>query len=131
MAAQANTVVCFTGRGRGGRGRTNGRTRAYINNVDVTDLTATLLPRNGKSLVQCAVLYYKCAKVAAVVGARGGIDTRSLTNSTAQRTASVVSVTGGTTNENATTNDSSVASEITERGLQNCSSFGRGAYGNN
>ena len=27
----------FTVRGRGGRGRTNGRTRAYINNVDVTD----------------------------------------------------------------------------------------------
>ena len=27
----------FTGRGRGERGWTNGRTRAYINNVDVTD----------------------------------------------------------------------------------------------
>jgi hypothetical protein len=66
-------------------------------------------------------------------GGRGCNDTRSRTNSTAQRTASVVSVNGGTTNENATPNDSSVVSEITERGLQNGRSFGchRGAYGNN
>jgi hypothetical protein len=64
-------------------------------------------------------------------GGRGGNDTRSLTNSTAQKTASIVSVTGGTTNENATTNDSTVVSEITERVSQNGRSFGCGAYGNN
>jgi hypothetical protein len=62
-------------------------------------------------------------------GGRGGNDTRLLTNSTAQRTASFVN--GGTTNKNATTNDSSVVSKITERGSQNGRSFGRGAYGNN
>jgi hypothetical protein len=65
-------------------------------------------------------------------GARGGNDNQSLTNSTAQHTASsVVSVNNSTANENATTNDNSVVSEITERGLQNGRSFGRGAHGNN
>ena len=64
-------------------------------------------------------------------GGRGCNATQSLTNSTAQRTASFVSVNSGTTNENATTNYSSVVSEITERGSQNGRSFGRGAYGNN
>jgi hypothetical protein len=39
-------------------------------------------------------------------------------------------VNGDTVNKNATTNDNSVVSEITERGLQNGRSFGRGAYGN-
>jgi hypothetical protein len=65
-------------------------------------------------------------------GGRGPNDTRSLTNSTTQRTASVVSVTGTTANanDNTPTNDNSVVSEITERGSQNGRSFGRGAYGN-
>jgi hypothetical protein len=53
------------------------------------------------------------------LGGRGGNDNRSLTNRTAQRTASVVSVNGSSVNDNATTNDNSVDSEITERGSQN------------
>ena len=64
-------------------------------------------------------------------GGRGGNANRSRTNSTAQRTARVVLVNGNTLNQNATTNDNSVISKITERGLQNGRSFGRGAYGNN
>ena len=47
-------------------------------------------------------------------GGRGGNDKLSLTISTAQRTASVVSGNGSTANENATTSDNSVVSEITE-----------------
>jgi hypothetical protein len=61
----------------------------------------------------------------------GGNDNQLLTKSTAQRTASAVSVNGCTANDNATTNDNSVVSEITERGSQNGrGSFGHSAYGN-
>ena len=63
-------------------------------------------------------------------GGRGWNDNRSLTNSTAQRTAGMVSVNGSTVSKSATTNDNSVVSEIAERGSQNGRSFGRGAYGN-
>jgi hypothetical protein len=64
-------------------------------------------------------------------GGRRGNDNGSLTNSTAHRTVSVVSVNGSTVNESATTNDNSVVSKKSERGSQNGRSFGRGAYANN
>jgi hypothetical protein len=64
-------------------------------------------------------------------GGRRGNDNQSLTNSTAQRTASVVPVNGSTVNESTTTNDNSFVSEITEHGSQNGRSFGCGAFGNN
>jgi hypothetical protein len=120
----------FTGRGRGGRDRTNGRTSAYINNVDVTDPHRNVTASEWKKLITMRGVVFQMPESGGC-GGRGGNDTRSLTNSTAQRTASVVSVTGGTTNENAMTNDCSVVSEITERGSQNSRSCGRGAYDNN
>jgi hypothetical protein len=114
------------GRGRGGRsgqrigrftgcGRTNGRARAYIKNIDVTDphrnFTAAEWEKLGTMrdvVLQMRESGGRCS--------RGGNDIRSLTKSTAQHTASVVSVNGNTVNENATTNNNSVVSEITERG---------------
>ena len=122
----------FTGRGRGGRGRTNGRTRAYINNVDVTDPHRNFTAAEWEKLGTMRGVVLQMREGGGR-GGRGPNDTRSLTNSATQRTASVVSVTGSTANanDNTPTNDNSVVSEITERGSQNGRSFGRGAYGNN
>jgi hypothetical protein len=103
VAAQANTVVASLGVASGGRGRTNGRTRAYINKIDVTDphVNFTVAEWEKLGTMRGVVLQMR---ESGSRGGRGGNDTQSLTNSTPQRTASVVSVNGGTTNENATTN---------------------------
>jgi hypothetical protein len=84
-----------TGCGRSGRGRINGRTRAYNNNVDDTDPHRNFTAAEWKrqlSTMQSIVLQMRN-------------DNQLLTNSTAQHTASVVSVNGSTANKNATTND--------------------------
>ena len=66
-----------TGRGHDRLGRTNRRTRAYINNVDVNDPHRNFTAAEWESSVQCAVSYCKCAKVAAVVAAEGMTSYRS------------------------------------------------------
>ena len=117
------------GRGRGGRGRGHGRTKSYINNVDVTDPHRNFTSAEWEKLGNMRNIVLQMREGGGR-GGRGGNDNRSSTNSTATatRTTSVVSTND---NDNATTNDQSVVSEITERGSQNGRSFGRGAYNNN
>ena len=87
-----------------GRGRTNGRSRAYINNVDVTDPHRNFTATEWEKLGTMRGVALQMREGASNRGGRRGNDNRSLTNSTAQRTASVVSVNAGSTaNKNATT----------------------------
>jgi hypothetical protein len=119
-----------TGPDRGRRGRTNGRTRAYITKVDVTDPHRNFTAAEWEKLGSMRGIVLQMREGGGR-GDCGGNDNQLLTKSTAQRTASAVSVNGCTANDNATTNDNSVVSEITERGSQNGrGSFGHSAYGN-
>ena len=95
------------GRGRGGRGRANGRTtRAYINNVGITDLHRNYTSAEWEKLgtMRSVVLQMRDG------GGRGVNDNRSITNSTTNRTTSGVSASEDNNNNNNTTNDASVAS---------------------
>ena len=120
------------GRGTGrGRGRTNGRaTRAYINNVDITDPHRNFTSAEWEKLgtMQHAVLQMRDGNN----GGRGGNNNRS-TTSTTNCTTSGVSANGNNANKdnNTVSNEASVVLEMTERGSQNGRSFGRGAYSNN
>jgi hypothetical protein len=103
--------------------------QALITSTSPTPTTATLAAEWEKlSTMRGVVLQMRESDGH---GGRGGNDNRLLTNSTAQRTASVVSANGSTFNKSASTNDNSVVSEVTDRGLQNGRTFGRGANGAN
>jgi hypothetical protein len=122
------------GRGRnGGRGRGSGRgMRSFINNVDVTDPHRNFTSAEWEKLGTMRGVVLRMRDDTTGRGGRGGTDSRSSANSTTNRTTSAVSASGNTeANANATTNDQSVVSDITERGSQNGRSFGRGAYNNN
>ena len=119
------------GRGRdGNRGRGNrgGTRRSYINNVDVTDphrnFTADEWERLGS--MRAVVLQMRSNNATG----RGGRDGRGRGDSGQRNASSTTTATTTTVPTEAITQNeqSTVVSEMTERGSQNGRSFGRGAY---
>jgi hypothetical protein len=99
----------ITGRSRGGCGRTNGRrARAYITTSPTPHRNFTAAEWEKLGTMRRVVL--QMCKSSGRGGGRRENDNRSLTNRAAQRTVSVDSVNGSTSDENATTNDNSVVS---------------------